>query len=70
MEVSHSSARGGDPMLGTYNIHDLMPKSRDATGPYHNLTPGCGTATATRMPGLPTRLGGTLPKGSTAGAGP
>ena len=36
---THASyARGGDLMLGTYNILDLMPESRDETGPNHNLT--------------------------------
>jgi len=33
-----SYARGGDLMLGTYNILDLMPKGRNETGPNHNLT--------------------------------
>jgi predicted dithiol-disulfide oxidoreductase (DUF899 family) len=33
-----SYARGGDLMLGTYNILDLMPKGRNETGPYYNLT--------------------------------
>jgi len=40
-EVFHtysSYARGGDLMLGTYNILDLMPKGRHETGPNHNLT--------------------------------
>jgi len=36
---THASyARGGDLMLGTYNILDLMPESQDETGPNHNLT--------------------------------
>jgi predicted dithiol-disulfide oxidoreductase (DUF899 family) len=36
---SYSSyGRGGDLMLGTYNILDLMPKGRNETGPNHNLT--------------------------------
>jgi predicted dithiol-disulfide oxidoreductase (DUF899 family) len=33
-----SYARGGDLMLGTYNILDLMPKGRNEAGPNHNLT--------------------------------
>ena len=33
-----SYGRGGDLMLGTYNILDLMPKGRNETGPNHNLT--------------------------------
>jgi predicted dithiol-disulfide oxidoreductase (DUF899 family) len=33
-----SYARGGDLMLGTYNILDLMPKGRNETGPNHNLS--------------------------------
>ena len=33
-----SYARGGDLMLGTYNLLDLMPKGRNETGPNHNLT--------------------------------
>ena len=33
-----SYARGGDLLLGTYNILDLMPKGRNETGPNHNLT--------------------------------
>jgi predicted dithiol-disulfide oxidoreductase (DUF899 family) len=33
-----SYARGGDLMLGTYNILDLMPRGRNETGPNHNLT--------------------------------
>jgi predicted dithiol-disulfide oxidoreductase (DUF899 family) len=33
-----SYARGGDLMLGTYNILDLTPKGRNETGPNHNLT--------------------------------
>jgi predicted dithiol-disulfide oxidoreductase (DUF899 family) len=33
-----SYARGGDLMLGTYNILDLRPKGRNETGPNHNLT--------------------------------
>jgi len=33
-----SYARGGDLMLGTYNILDLMPKGRNETGPNHSLT--------------------------------
>jgi predicted dithiol-disulfide oxidoreductase (DUF899 family) len=33
-----SYARGGDLMLGTYNILDLMPKGRNEMGPDHNLT--------------------------------
>jgi predicted dithiol-disulfide oxidoreductase (DUF899 family) len=33
-----SYARGGDLMLGTYNILDLMPKGRNELGPNHNLT--------------------------------
>ena len=30
--------RGGDLMLGTYNILDLTPKGRNETGANHNLT--------------------------------
>ena len=33
-----SYARGGDLLLGTYNILDLMPKGRNELGPNHNLT--------------------------------
>jgi predicted dithiol-disulfide oxidoreductase (DUF899 family) len=33
-----SYGRGGDLMLGTYNILDLMPKGRNETGPNHNMT--------------------------------
>jgi len=33
-----SYGRGGDLMLGTYNILDLMPKGHNETGPNHNLT--------------------------------
>jgi len=33
-----SYGRGGDLLLGTYNILDLMPKGRNETGPNHNLT--------------------------------
>jgi predicted dithiol-disulfide oxidoreductase (DUF899 family) len=33
-----SYGRGGDLMLGTYNILDLMPRGRNETGPNHNLT--------------------------------
>jgi predicted dithiol-disulfide oxidoreductase (DUF899 family) len=33
-----SYGRGGDLMLGTYNILDLMPKGRDETGPNQNMT--------------------------------
>jgi predicted dithiol-disulfide oxidoreductase (DUF899 family) len=33
-----SFARGGDLLLGTYNILDLTPKGRNETGPNHNLT--------------------------------
>jgi predicted dithiol-disulfide oxidoreductase (DUF899 family) len=33
-----SYARGGDLMLGTYNILDLTPKGRNEPGPNHNLT--------------------------------
>ena len=33
-----SYGRGGDLMLGTYNILDLMPKGRNETGRNHNLT--------------------------------
>jgi predicted dithiol-disulfide oxidoreductase (DUF899 family) len=33
-----SYGRGGDLMLGTYNILDLTPKGRNETGPNHNLT--------------------------------
>ena len=33
-----SYGRGGDLMLGTYNILDLMPKGRNETGPNHNRT--------------------------------
>jgi predicted dithiol-disulfide oxidoreductase (DUF899 family) len=33
-----SYGRGGDLMLGTYNILDLMPKGRNETGPNYNLT--------------------------------
>ena len=33
-----SYGRGGDLMLGTYNILDLMPKGRNEAGPNHNLT--------------------------------
>jgi predicted dithiol-disulfide oxidoreductase (DUF899 family) len=33
-----SYGRGGDLMLGTYNILDLMPKGRNETGPNRNLT--------------------------------
>ena len=33
-----SYARGGDLMLGTYNILDLMPKGRNENGPNHSLT--------------------------------
>jgi len=33
-----SYGRGGDLMLGTYNILDLMPKGRNESGPNHNLT--------------------------------
>jgi len=33
-----SYGRGGDLMLGTYNILDLMPKGRNETGPNHNLS--------------------------------
>src|SRR5262244_1941741 len=33
-----SYARGGDLMLGAYNILDLMPKGRNETGPNRNLT--------------------------------
>jgi len=31
-------ARGGDILLGTYNLLDLTPKGRNETGPNHNLT--------------------------------
>jgi predicted dithiol-disulfide oxidoreductase (DUF899 family) len=40
-EVFHtysSFARGGDIMLGTYNLLDIAPKGRNETGPNHNLT--------------------------------
>ena len=33
-----SYARGGDILLGTYNLLDLTPKGRNETGPNHNLT--------------------------------
>jgi len=33
-----SWARGGDLLLGTYNLLDLTPKGRNETGPNHNLT--------------------------------
>jgi hypothetical protein len=33
-----SYGRGGDLMLGTYNILDLMPKGRNEIGPNHNMT--------------------------------
>jgi predicted dithiol-disulfide oxidoreductase (DUF899 family) len=33
-----SYGRGGDLMLGTYNILDLTPRGRNETGPNHNLT--------------------------------
>ena len=33
-----SYGRGGDLMLGTYIILDLMPKGRNETGPNHNMT--------------------------------
>ena len=31
-------ARGGDIMLGTYNLLDITPMGRNETGPRHNLT--------------------------------
>ena len=31
-------ARGGDIMLGTYNLLDITPKGRNEAGPRHNLT--------------------------------
>ena len=40
-EVFHtysSYGRGGEDMLGTYGLLDLVPKGRDETGPNHNLT--------------------------------
>ena len=40
-DISHtysSYGRGGDLLLGTYNILDLMPKGRNETGPNHNMT--------------------------------
>ncbi|HEX7969741.1 MAG TPA: DUF899 family protein [Stellaceae bacterium] len=33
-----SYARGGDILLGAYNLLDLTPKGRNETGPNHNLT--------------------------------
>jgi len=33
-----SYARGGDILLGTYNLLDLTPKGRNETGPNHNMT--------------------------------
>jgi len=33
-----SYARGGEDLLGTYRLLDLVPKGRDETGPNHNLT--------------------------------
>lgn len=33
-----SFARGGDIMLGTYNLLDITPKGRNETGPRHNMT--------------------------------
>jgi predicted dithiol-disulfide oxidoreductase (DUF899 family) len=31
-------ARGGEVLLGTYNLLDITPKGRNETGPNHNLT--------------------------------
>jgi predicted dithiol-disulfide oxidoreductase (DUF899 family) len=39
-EVFHtysSFGRGGEDLLGTYRLLDLVPKGRDETGPNHNL---------------------------------
>jgi predicted dithiol-disulfide oxidoreductase (DUF899 family) len=33
-----SYGRGGEDMLSTYRLLDLVPKGRDETGPNHNLT--------------------------------
>ena len=33
-----SYGRGGEDVLGTYRLLDLVPKGRDETGPNHNLT--------------------------------
>jgi predicted dithiol-disulfide oxidoreductase (DUF899 family) len=33
-----SYARGGDILLGTYNLLDLTPKGRNETGPNHDMT--------------------------------
>lgn len=33
-----SYGRGGEDLLGTYRLLDLVPKGRDETGPNHNLT--------------------------------
>lgn len=33
-----SYARGGEELLGTYVLLDVVPKGRDETGPNHNLT--------------------------------
>lgn len=40
-EIFHtysSYGRGGEDLLGTYRLLDLMPKGRDETGPNRNLT--------------------------------
>jgi predicted dithiol-disulfide oxidoreductase (DUF899 family) len=33
-----SYGRGGEDLIGTYRLLDLVPKGRDETGPYHNLS--------------------------------